>query len=96
MTHGVIVGGSYVFSAEQRLDNRIAAAIEGAIHRPAEGVQKIDRVEGRPDADGNILVAAGASRRVFLNHTAGRLAAAEHIKAAVLEGREPSIPEDIG
>jgi hypothetical protein len=96
MTHGVTIGGSYVFSAEQRLDNRIAAAIEGVVHRPAEGSQFIDRVEVRPDADGNILVAAGASRRVFQNTTTGRLAAAQHIKAAVLAGREPEIPEELG
>jgi hypothetical protein len=96
MNGGIIIGGSHVYDANQCLENRIAAAIEGVVHRPEEGMQYIDQVEFYPDADGNILVAVGDARRVFVNTTTGRLAAARYIKAAVLEGREPRIPEELG
>jgi hypothetical protein len=96
MNGGVIIGGSYVYDADQRLDNRIAAAIEGVIHRPTEGIQHIDQVEILPDANGNILVRYGGLPWVFQNTTTGRLAAAQHIKAAVLWLREPEIPEELG
>jgi hypothetical protein len=96
MNAGIVIGGSHVYDANQRLENRIDHAIESVVHRPAEGVQYIDRVEVRSMGARILVSVKNSDGGWFQNTTTDRLAAARYIKAAVLAGREPEIPEELG